>query len=223
MRDVLPPELVALFEPDSTPAAVEAAWSGFTRRYTDLLLRTARSLGGDADVEMDRYTWILDRLRENDYRRLRAFVADGRSSLQTWLAVVARRLCYDYDRHRHGRVRGSGEDRSRSRERRADRRRLLDLIGADVDLATIADSAIQDPERDWRLEERDGALREALAALTPEDRLLLRLRVEDGMSARRVADFVGLPTPFHVYRRVDAILRRLRDDLGQRGVDGPAP
>jgi DNA-directed RNA polymerase specialized sigma24 family protein len=44
---------------------------------------------------MDGYAYVLEALRSDDYRRLRAYAADGRSKFSTWLVVVARRLCLD--------------------------------------------------------------------------------------------------------------------------------
>jgi hypothetical protein len=39
---------------------------------------------------------------------------------------------------------------------------------------------------------------------------LLRLRFEQDLTAREMATVLGLPSPFHVYRRLDAIFRALR-------------
>lgn len=217
----LPADISALLAAQPDSSAFESAWKAVLETYTPLLTRTARALGGDRDAVMDRYAWIVERLREDGCRRLRTFEPDGRSRFNTWLAVVARRLCYDYDRHRHGRVRGEADRLDESRRQRSARRRLADLVGADVDLGTIEDGAGLDPEQVVRLRERNGALGKALAALPPEDRLLLRLRFDDALSARRVAEIVGLPSPFHVYRRVDALLKRLRGDLESRGVRDP--
>ena len=75
-----------------------------------------------------------------------------------------------------------------------------------------------DPERATRRRERDDALGSALAKLEPRDRLMLALRVQDGLPASRVARILGLPSPFHVYRQVDRLLQRLRADLDQAGI-----
>ena len=67
------------------------------------------------------------------------------------------------------------------------------------------------------------ALHNALAELDPPDRLLLKLRFDDGLSAADIADLMRLPTPFHVYRRLTALLDSLRKALRMRGVEGPTP
>ena len=44
---------------------------------------------------MDHYAFMLDRLQEDGFHRLRAFAGDGRGQFTTWLVVVARRLCVE--------------------------------------------------------------------------------------------------------------------------------
>ena len=55
------------------------------------------------------------------------------------------------------------------------------------------------------------------------DRLLIKLRFDDDLSAREIAGLVGLPTPFHVYRRLNALLGQLRRVLRQRGIHEAEP
>jgi DNA-directed RNA polymerase specialized sigma24 family protein len=68
-----------------------------------------------------------------------------------------------------------------------------------------------------------GALRRAVAELSPEDRLLLVLRFVDERSVRDIARTLQLPSVFHVYRRVSSVLTLLRDALHRRGVEEPEP
>jgi hypothetical protein len=101
-----PAELVTLLAAD-TDSARDEAWAAFVHAFTATILRTARSLGGDADSAMDRYAFVLDRLHEDDCRRLRAYVRPGAGEFILWLAVVVRRLCLDHYRERYGRARPS--------------------------------------------------------------------------------------------------------------------
>jgi len=212
----LPTELSDLLSSEST--ADECAWTSFVRANSGLILRTAKRLGGDHDAVMDRYAYVLERLREDGYRRLHTFVP-GRCRFTTWLTVVTRRLCYDRDRERYGRIRGQGGARDRSREQRNERRRLTELIGENFDFASIADGTSPNPEVTLRQKELRAAVERALAQLPAEERLLLRLRFEDDRSAREIAEFIGLPTPFHVYRRLHSVLARLRAILNRLGID----
>jgi RNA polymerase sigma factor (sigma-70 family) len=68
---------------------------------------------------------------------------------------------------------------------------------------------------DERLEQeqlRDNVVA-AVASLAPQDRLLLALRYEDDRPAREIAAMLGLPTPFHVYRRLNHLHEVLRRTL----------
>jgi RNA polymerase sigma factor (sigma-70 family) len=215
MADVIPPELSGLLH-SADVAAREAAWAAFLAAHSRLLLHTARSLGHDYDTAMDAYAYLLEQLQKDDFHRLRAYAADGRSKFTTWLVVVARRLCVDFQRHRYGRVR---DVRTDARDARLVRRRLTDLLAEELDLNELGtDSA--NPETDLLARERAQTMTAALDTLGARDRLLLTLRFEDDLSAREIGEVMGFPTPFHVYRRLTVVLRSLRRGLEDRGVRG---
>ena len=220
MADALPVELSRLFAPAPADAAArDTAWDGFTAAYSRLLLHTARSITGDHDSAMDAYTYLLEQLRADDFKRLRAYSADGRGKFTTWLVVVVRRLCLDFRRQRYGRPRNDTPDDAVAR---ATRRRLIDLIAAPQDPDEIP-ALGKDPAAAVLSDDLARILESALAGLTPHDRLLLKLRYEDDLSAREIAALLGMPSPFHVYRRINALLTELRGSLRARGVDGSAP
>ena len=209
MATTLPPELAGLLA-GGDDAAGEAAWAAFLRSQSRLLLAVCRSLGRDYDATMDAYAFLLDQLRKDDYRRLRAYAADGRSKFTTWLVVVARRLCLDHHRHKYGRTRDGPPEAA---EQRSARRRLIDLVAAEVDPSTVVDPGSADPESAMVDRDQADRLAAALAGLEPRDRLLLTLRFEDDLSAREIGELLGFPTPFHVYRRLTAVLGALRQRL----------
>jgi RNA polymerase sigma factor (sigma-70 family) len=216
------PRLVAILQA-SNPTERDEAWAALIRDYSPLLLHAARSLGGDRDIVMDRYAFILESLRADDFRRLRAYAADRRTKLSTWLIVVSTRLCLDEYRHRYGRSRPGSKDPLNGNEspdgaRRQQRKALVDLAGAELDPADLPDDRTGSPDHHIREGELYGALKDVLATLPPQDRLLLRLRFEDGLSVPRIATAMGFPTPFHVYRRLDQLFRELRPLLQSRGV-----
>ena len=219
---VLPLELQALL--DGTDAASrDAAWAALVRSHNGLLLHAVRSVFPQHDAAMDAYTLVLERLRENDFRRLRTYVADGRSAFSTWLVVVARRLCLDHHRQRYGRTPRGEHDVAAAEQQRAARRRLLDLTASPLDAADIVDDASGLADRELRSAELRHALDVALADLTPADRVLLRMRFEDELSAQEIATALGWPTPFHVYRHLNALYADLRCRLVARGVMSSAP
>jgi RNA polymerase sigma factor (sigma-70 family) len=217
-----PPELSALLSaPDA--ASRERAWSAFIEKHSKLILHTVRSFARDYDRVMNCYAYVLDRLRQDDFRRLRSYVADGRGKLTTWLTVVVRRLSLDHHRQRYGRLRGKTAISADEEEIRTARRNLADLVSEQLHLRHLADPTGGNPERDLRRRQLAELLERAVGALDPRDRLLLRLRFDDDLSAREVAEILRFPTPFHVYRRLNKVFEILRHSLEQRGVDGPTP
>jgi RNA polymerase sigma factor (sigma-70 family) len=216
MADAHAPELIRLLNATDPPTR-DAAWDAFVAAHSRLLLHTARSLNRDHDAAMDGYAYMLEALRENDYRRLKAYAADGRSKFSTWLVVVARRLCLDFYRQRYGRARDTGTD---ARETRAARRRLVDLVAEDIDSPLAGAASATDSHAELLGRDRAAALEAALRTLLPRDRLLLVLRFEEDRSAREIGEVMGFPTPFHVYRRLNTLLASLRSSLQRRGIEG---
>ena len=218
MAETLPPELIALFAAKDPPAT-DAAWGRFVSLHSRLLLHAARSLGKDYDGAMDRYAYALERLRERDFHRLRAYRPDGRTKFTTWLLVVFRRLCLDHYRQRYGRSPSSERSQSPT-DNRVLRRQLADGLTGRVDpeLVEAPDHQSADAELDER--QRSDRLAAALSALPPADRLLLKFRFEDDLSASAIARAMGLPTPFHVYRRLNVLLLTLRRVLQAGGIEG---
>lgn len=219
MPERLPPEVSLLLEPGDG-ATRDAAWERFVANHTRLLLHVTRSVVHEGERAMDAYAWVLERLHEDDARRLRGFDAAGPGRFTTWLVVVARRLAVDFLRHQGGRSRPvakAGGDGAPGGAQ-AFRRRLLSLAGDRVDLESIGDPG---PEPGANLDgaERHEALISALRELSPLDRLLLSLRFDDGLEAEQIARTLHLPTRFHVYRRLDKVLRQLRSRLNGRGID----
>jgi RNA polymerase sigma factor (sigma-70 family) len=203
------------------PAGREAAWKAFLETHSRLLLHTARMLGRDYDATMDAYAYLVEQLRRDDFQRLRAYVSDERTKFTTWLVVVARRLCLDHLRERYGRPTDTGTG---GRAARLVRRQLVDLLAEELDASSLmAHAATDNPETLLRADELSRAVRAALGGLEARDRLLLKLRFEDGLPAREIGRIMGFATPFHVYRRLNTVLGRLRAALRGRGIESPEP
>lgn len=205
-RRSVPHDVRCLLEAADGPA-LEQAWTEFLQSYSRLILYVARQKTRDADGVMDRYAYVVERLREQDCRRLRAFTADGRGKFTTWLTVVVRRLCLDHDRHKYGRSGHTEAPCAVVSDRSSD-----GIVGSAVldslpDPKPLADQAL---ERDEVLQR----LNAAITTLSPGDRLLLVLRYQDERSAREIASILSLATPFHVYRRLSRIHNTLREALG---------
>jgi RNA polymerase sigma factor (sigma-70 family) len=214
MRRSPPQALQALLQADDD-AAREDAWDEFIAEFSRLILHVTRSQTDSYDVAMDRYSFVIERLREGDFRRLRTYAADGRGKFTTWLVVVVRRLCADEARRRYGR------DRSASTDRRG-RRELVDLVGSEIDVNLLPDTATALPSDAISAHELQEALSVALQQLDPSDRLILKLRFQDDVSVAEIARMLSLPSVFHVYRRLNGIYDRLRVTLRGLGVEDAA-
>ena len=221
MAKHVPVEVAALLDASDAESA-EAGWSDFLKRYNGLLLATARQFGHDHDAAMDRYSFILEELRRNDFARLHAYAVDHRSRFSTWLVVVARRLCFDYGRKRYGRIR-SPNPSSEARSALEARRRLSDLSVEDLDDEAMASSNAEDAELWVRRREQRAALSEVLSSVSRRDRLLLKLRFDDDRSVRDIARLMRYPSVFHVYRRLGRLLAEMRDGLTEKGFESPMP
>ena len=219
MHRASPAVLVELLSA-SEAARAERAWAAFAKEYSPLLLHVAHSLGDGHDAAMDRYLFILEALRRDGYQRLRRYAADGRGEFTTWLVVVARRLCLDEHRRRYGRPQS---DDAACGEQRAERRRLVQLVGAELGTAELAGPGDDVPDVALQRSELARALDAALARLDPADRLLLRLRFVDELSVPRIARLLGGGSAFHYYRRLDKALATLRQSLQAAGVESSVP
>lgn len=214
-------ELRAILEPGDSRAR-EAAWDDFVARHSRLFLHMARLVMPDRDGTMDAYAFLLEELRRDDFRALRGYTPDNRSRLTTWLGVIARRTSVDFYRRRYGRLRGEGHARH-VQAARAARRSLARLPLWTTPPYDIPAPASENPERHLRAAELRGALDAERAQLSPGDRLLLQLRFDEDLSASAIASILGMPSPFHVYRRLKAVCDELRRRLTVRGIEGSSP
>lgn len=220
MPSPIPVELSRLLDSDD-PRSRDNAWDTFVRTYSRIIHHAASSTSDGYDDTMDRYTHTLNSLREDDFRRLRKYASDGRTQFSTWLVIVVRRLCIDYHRSRYGRrPSAEGEDHMAAA---STRRQLIDLVGTKIDIETIVDGASPSPDLPLRSEELSQALVRALSDLPANDRILLKLRFEDGASVREITSMMGFSSQFHVYRRLKGVFGRLRRELESHGIDEPAP
>jgi RNA polymerase sigma factor (sigma-70 family) len=203
------PQAVASLLVAPEAKAKDAAWAAFVEAYTPLLLHAAREFGGGYDDAMDRYAYLLEHLRRDDYHRLRSFAPDGTGRFTTWLVVVARRLLQDHHRARYGRTRRAIPPGTADSAAATMRRNLVEMIGEEISSATLADGAAASPDTVTQSAERAEAVRVAVSSLDMRDQLLLKLRYEHELEAGEIAAVMSFSTRFHVYRRLRAVLRLL--------------
>jgi RNA polymerase sigma factor (sigma-70 family) len=234
-----------------------AANLGLIDRIIGIVCRRASLFGADAE---DFASEAKLALIEDDYAVLRKH--EGRSSLETYLTVVIRRLLADMRTRTKGRWHASSEaerlgpiavsletlvrrdgrtlDEALTHIRSADPnatremleeilRRLPERTGRPraVDLEGIAYAIAGGEAADTRAVAHDvhrvsaiagNALRELLAELPAEDRVLLRLRYGSEMSIADISRMTRLPQR-PLYRRLEWLLARLRSTLTGAGID----
>jgi RNA polymerase sigma factor (sigma-70 family) len=214
MVGTAPLELAQLLRA-STDTIREAAWEELISKHTRLVLAVARSFGGGSDDAMDRYAFILEKLREGDFRRLRTFRDDAGARFTTWLTLTARRLCLDHHRSVYGRVRQDGVQKN---DLEISLRRKLVEASSDGDIDDLSDLT-PSIESATIVRERVEILREELSKLCARDRLLLTLRFVDNLPASRIASLTAAGTQFSVYHQLNTLLRQLRVALQSRGIE----
>ena len=201
----------------SSSASIDDSWAAFIAEFSRLLLHVAHSVSSSGDDALDAYAYVLDQLRKDGCKRLRSYAADPESKFTTWLVVVSRRACVDFHRTRYGGDRA--RDSADAKDRRSLRRNLQELNALPEELAFVPDDTGSPADRQLLDEELTRSLQAALDSLTPSDRLLLALRFEEDLSAAEIAKILLLPSPFHVYRRLNGILGRLRISLREKGFE----
>jgi len=212
----LPHSLTRLLAARSA-ADADTAWRAFVAEHSRVILHVCRSVWAAHDDAMDAYALVLDHLRADDHRRLHEFARDPLCRVTTWLVVVSRRVCLDLYRQRYGRPTTEG-----GHEPRRARRRLQDLVAEELDLHELAAEG-DETDAPLRHSELHDALQRALTDLAPRDLLVLKLRFVDDLAAQEIARLLGFPSPFHVYRRLNALFAELRSRLQRRGVESAAP
>ena len=212
-----------------------------------------------ADAE-DLASRVKMKVFEDDYEVLRRF--QGRSSLRTYLTIVATRVYVDGCVAESGPWRPSAEatrlgpaaerleelvsrdgldveeavqvvksaqggdtDDLRALARRlpnrSQRRRFVgeDAMAALPARGTGAESRVLAREERASAAKTRDALRGALDALPPQDRLILRMRYADSFQIAEIASALRLPAR-PLYKRLDRLLARLKTRLVEAGLDG---
>jgi DNA-directed RNA polymerase specialized sigma24 family protein len=197
-----------------------------------------------ASTDVQEFRIALDQaLERNNYELLRAF--DGRSTWETYLRTVVTRQYYLYQTSLWGSWRPSERatrigaaavlleelvlrdrfalpdaiDWMRTTHRVDEPRHKLMRMAAQLGISTDASvsSLVPVPESVPDAELRR-ALRQALALVSAEDRLLLELRFRDGQPLTRIAALLRVDAR-PLQRRIDAVRLRVREPLLAQGVD----
>ena len=217
MSAPVPPQLSRLLQA-ADDVGRSRAWTAFLEEYSTLLIATARRASASHDAAMDHYAFILEQLRDDDFRRLRTFAGEGRGKFTTWLVVVARRLCVVHHRRTHGRTPTSPNPGITESINHVARRNLVDLVAGEIDLERIADHSGARPDAGVQHLAQIQALRAAVERLDTADQLLLKLRYEEETPIGSIGPLIGMGSRWQVHRRLKLVLSRLRDELEAEGI-----
>jgi RNA polymerase sigma-70 factor (ECF subfamily) len=179
-----------------------SAWSEFVERFQGLVYarisRTALEFNGSLDRSAieDIRAEIFAALIENDFASLRRF--EGRSSLATWLAIIARRSCIKWMHKRNRRQEQANQ-------------RVDDVLqdnfagGGSTDVLAAL------------IQTEDGLqLRKMLNRLNDGDRSVLRMFFMDGLSYAQISSDLGISinSVGPKLQRAQKRLRRLMENDG---------
>jgi RNA polymerase sigma factor (sigma-70 family) len=103
---------------------------------------------------------------------------------------------------------------------RADRE-PADVVREVPDAARRPDERLLEEEREAERERLAQALRRTVERLPAEDRVIVRLRMDDGFTVSEIARTLHLEAK-PLYRRLEAILKKMRSWLEDEGVDAAA-
>ncbi len=177
------------------------AWETLVRDYTPSVLAAVkvalrqRGHGRDAALEDELVADAFEELAKEDSHVLRSF--RGESSLATFLSVVGTRRAYRVlrDRLRHGKAVDRKADHDQQSPRQGE----------------------PDPAEQIATNERAAIIVEAIAELSPGDKLLLTLYYLDQKSYKEIAQVTGLAVT-GVGTKIGRARARLRERLERRGV-----
>lgn len=96
----------------------------------------------------------------------------------------------------------------------------LDAEDTGPPIEAKAESKVRTPEDEALLQERRKALWKLVEVLAAEDRLILRLRFFEGLTAKQIARAIGAPEPMAIYRRIERICHGLRVRAESAGLEG---
>jgi DNA-directed RNA polymerase specialized sigma24 family protein len=101
------------------------------------------------------------------------------------------------------------------------RPQLESMSDADAETGTLAEPVSEQPGPEWLALSREShqRLADAMGRLSVEDRVLLRLHIERGVTLAALASMFGLTNAQAVHRRVRDLLAQLRQMLDARGAE----
>ena len=161
------------------------------------------------------YVYVLDKLMENNYARVKAF--QGRSTFKTYLVSITTRLAIDFYRLRYGKTSKKADD-----DLPTPKKNPLKIVPL-KDQENVSDDKsleeiVVDKEVNDTQQRLKALVRSHLADLSPEDRLLLKMKYEDDFKVSEIAKILKQDQK-RTYRKIHALLAAFRERISKEGID----
>lgn len=161
------------------------------------------------------YVYVLEKLTENNYAVINAF--QGRSTFKTYLFSITNRLAIDFYRRRYGKT------SKKSNPEQPDPKKTRIKIVPIIDQEYLSDEVRPDEtvmnREDKEIKERLGKIvKSYLSALSPEDRLLLKMKYEDNFKVSEIAEILKLDQK-KTYRKINSILSIFKEKFLKEGFN----
>ena len=186
----------------------QAAWSDLVERFSVAVRSAARSASSNEDAAEDLAQSIWAelhglRVRQDGRPAGKLSYYSGRGSLAGWLRAVVAQLAIDQHR-KQVRLVQTEED--------GDFDRLASEASSESSIAIAAESPAQGMEDRFAAREIENALSGAIAELSAEDRLLVKLYYFDGLRLREAGAVLGVHEAT-ASRRLTRIHQELRNEV----------
>jgi RNA polymerase sigma factor (sigma-70 family) len=176
------------------------SWQRFILDYSVFIYSAVVRYTGDEDEKTAVYLQILEKLRENDFERLRRFAFQ--SSLSTWLTAVSRTMAIDFLRSKYG------------RDFRLKKIKVLPLANLDGPADTAPDrqpeAAYQNREREEIRGKLQAELETAMKELDAREALLIQLVYFKGFKIRDAGQILKIGS---AYKFLQWTLRKIGNRL----------
>ena len=161
------------------------------------------------------YVYVLDKIMENNYAVINAF--QGRSTFKTYLVSITNRLAIDFFRHRYGRTsKTSNPEQSAPKKNQLKTVSIIDPENWS-DEGRLDETVIQREDQEAK-KSLEGIVKTQLSELSPEDRLLLKMKYEDNFKVSEIAEILKLDQK-KTYRKINKILSDLKEEFLKKGIN----
>lgn len=192
----------------------EEAWSAFVHTFASTILRAVSSCEREHEDRAEAFVFVFEHLHRDQSRRLRKFQPQGPASFTTWLHAVVRNLCRDWRRKRYGRL-PAGESVGEAGMLAAAQPSPRDGVQSSDSDRMEQEPRDPGPSPEEQAQGRENllALGRALPSLTKEQRLALRLRVEEDLTFQEISTIMALKNAQAADRLVREAVQVLRSAM----------